>query len=181
MRYFIQIKNKPKNKGGRMKHYKGIILKIILTTFILFYPTWLLAGPLESTMTAYLVVKDKNGKETLKKTETAAPGEMIEYVLSYHNTGKTSLSKLVVNGPIPPNTAFVQGSNATKTPHEFEVSIDHGNTWEHEPVKRKQKNKEGKDVLVIIPPTEYTNVQWKAQEEIGPGQTQSFRYRIIID
>ncbi|KPA10032.1 secreted protein containing DUF11 [Candidatus Magnetomorum sp. HK-1] len=157
------------------------IIPWIIATLFLFCPTLILAGPLESTMSAYIVVKDEKGKETLKKTDEAAPGETIEYLLSYRNTSKTPLSALTVNGPIPPNTSFIQGSNSTTIPHTFKVSIDHGKLWENEPVKRKQKNKQGKEVLVVIPPSEYTNVQWKAKKDIGPGETQNYRYRIIID
>ncbi|MBF0452429.1 MAG: DUF11 domain-containing protein, partial [Candidatus Magnetomorum sp.] len=144
-----------------MKHPPQRILWILLI-FLMCCPSILLAGPLESKMSAYLVTTDQNGKETLKQTDSAAPGEVIEYVLTYHNTGKTTLSALAVNGPIPSNTCFVQGSNETKTPHQFTVSIDHGKTWDGEPVKRKRKNKDGKEVLVVIPPSEYTNVQWEA-------------------
>jgi uncharacterized repeat protein (TIGR01451 family) len=132
-------------------------------------------------MSAYLVINDKNGKEDLKKTDSAAPGETIEYVLTYHNTGKQPLSALAVNGPIPSNTKFIQGSNATKVPHEFNVSIDHGKTWDSEPVRRKQKDKDGKEMWVIIPPSRYTNVQWTAKNPINPGETQTFRYRITIE
>jgi len=164
-----------------MNNYPWIILKIILTTFIFLYPATILAGPLESTMKAYLVETDTHGNEILKPTETAAPGEKIEYVLTYHNTGKTPLSKLVVNGPIPANTDFIQGSNTSKTPHDFWVSIDHGKTWDKEPVKRKRKNSSGKEELVVIPPSEYTNVQWKASEPIDPDEKQQFKYRIIIN
>jgi uncharacterized repeat protein (TIGR01451 family) len=131
-------------------------------------------------MSAYLVVTDDTGREQLKKTDSAAPGETIEYLLTYHNTGKEPLSALAVNGPIPPNTLFIQNSNATKVPHEFKVSIDHGKTWEFEPVRRKQK-KNGKDVWVTIPPSEYTNVQWAAKKPIGPGEIQKYRYRITIE
>jgi len=157
------------------------IIPGIIATLLMFFPGILTAGPLESKMTAYLVETDKNGKEILKKTDSAAPGETIEYMLTYKNTGANHLSALAVNGPIPPNTNFVKGSNSTDVPHKFNVSIDHGKTWDEEPVKRKQKNKAGKEVWVIIPPSEYTNVQWVANNPIGPGEIQTYRYRIIIE
>jgi len=161
-----------------MNHYRIILW--IITTFLMCFPAIIMAGPLESKMTAYLVVTDEKGEEHLTKTDTAAPGETIEYLLTYQNTGKTPLSALAVNGPIPPKTHFIQGSNTTKVPHEFKVSIDHGKSWETEPVRRKQKNKVGKEVWVIIPPSEYTNVQWMAKNPIGPGEIQTYRYRITI-
>jgi uncharacterized repeat protein (TIGR01451 family) len=162
-----------------MKHFQ--IIPGIIAFLLMCFPGILMAGPLESKMSAYLVVTDNNGKEVLKKTDSAAPGETIEYMLTYHNTGKTKLSALAVNGPIPPNTHFVQGSNTTQVPHAFKVSIDHGKSWDTEPVRRKQKSKEGKEVWVIIPPSEYTNIQWMAKNPIGPGEIQAYRYRITIE
>jgi len=162
-----------------MNHFR--IIPGIIAIFLMCFSGILIAGPLESNMSAYLVGTDKNGKEILKKTDSAAPGETIEYLLTYQNTGKTQLSALAVNGPIPPNTSFIQGSNSTKVPHEFKVSIDHGKTWDTEPVRRKQTNKDGKEIWVIIPPSEYTNIQWMAKKPIGPGQIQTYRYRITIE
>jgi len=162
-----------------MKYFQ--IISGIIATILFFFPGIPMAGPLESKMTAYLVKTDKYGKEHLKQTDSAAPGETIEYLLTYHNTGKTKLSALSVNGPIPPNTNFIQGSNVTQVPHKFKVSIDHGKSWDTEPVRRKRKNKDGKEVWVIIPPSEYTNVQWMAKNPIGPGEIQTYRYRITIE
>jgi len=163
-----------------MKKQKWIIPGIIILICFFFYPAFSFADPLKSTMDAYVVVIDKEGKEKLKKTDTAAPGETIEYVLTYQNISKKGLSALSVNGPIPSNTGFVQGSNYTKTPHEFRVSIDHGKTWDNEPVRRKRKNKQGKEELIIIPASKYTNIQWKAKVNIDPGEKQTYKYRVKI-
>jgi len=158
---------------------KGILLLILLTFFVGI--NVVLAEPLKSTLEAYIVKKDKKGKEVFQKTQDAAPGEIVEYRLIYQNTGKTVLSNLVVNGPIPNHTKFIGDSAITKVSHDFLVSIDYGKTWEKEPVKRVEKLKNGKEKTIIIPPEKYTNVRWLSNDPIKPNSIQTYIYRVKIN
>ena len=44
-------------------------------------------GPLTSQMETFLVT-EKDGKETVVATEQASPGDVVEYRLTYQNTGE---------------------------------------------------------------------------------------------
>ncbi len=156
----------------------GIVAGVLI---FLTVPLAALAGPLESTMTAWLVKQDAKGKDVFEKTETAAPDEVIEYRMQYKNTGDTPISGLRVDGPIPANTHYIGKTAATKVKHDFVVSIDGGAKWEPEPVKRLRKQPDGTMKEVIVPPSEYTHVRWLAQEPIEKGKVQEYRYRVRIE
>jgi uncharacterized repeat protein (TIGR01451 family) len=164
-------------KGGQM----GVIKKRLLLLCVLSYfcvVTSAIAEPLKSTLEAYIVKKDSHGKEIFEKTQNASPGEIVEYRLIYENTGTTVLSGLVVNGPIPDHTKFIGNSAKTDISHDFVVSIDHGKTWEKEPVKRVKKMSNGKQKTVVIPPEQYTNVKWLSNDPIKPKSIQQYIYRV---
>jgi len=158
---------------------KQIVLLMLLSLFCV--APGALAEPLKSTLEAYIVKKDNKGKEVFQKTQDAAPGEIVEYRLKYQNIGKTVLSSLVVNGPIPNHTKFIGDSAMTEVSHDFLVSIDHGQTWEKEPVKRVKKLKNGQKKSIIIPPEEYTNIRWLSNTPLKPNSIQTFIYRVKIN
>lgn len=138
-------------------------------------------GALQSDMKALLVQKNADGTENLVQTEEAAPGDMIEYQITYTNTGAEALSGLVVNGPMPQNTSYVGGSARTVAGEALEVSIDGGQTWETEPVIRREKNEYGQIVEVVIPPTDYTNVRWISSQAVQPASSIGYSYRVTVD
>ena len=157
---------------------KLFLLLVLLSFFIV--TTSAIAEPLKSTLEAYIVKKDSKGKEIFEKSQNAAPGETVEYRLIYENTGKTVLSSLVINGPIPEHTEFIRDSAKTDVSHDFLVSIDHGKNWEKEPVKRV-KVKNGKKETIVIPPEQYTNVKWLSKDPIKPKSIQKYIYRVKIN
>jgi len=170
--------NTQKKKGGKMAVIKKGFLLLLSTIFCV--APFALADPLKSTLEAYVVKKDSKGKEVFEKAQNAAPGEIVEYRLIYQNTGKTVLSSLVVNGPVPNHTKYIGNSAKTEVSHDFLVSIDHGNTWEKEPVKRVEE-KNGKKKTIIIPPEKYTNVQWISNAPMDPSSIQEYIYRVKIN
>ncbi len=131
-------------------------------------------------MTAYLVTKSGQGEETLQETDSAAPGETIEYLLVYRNTGKGSLSGLNITGPVPANTVYLAGSALTVVAADLEVSIDHGELWEKEPVKRVRKQSDGSMREVVVEADEYTGIRWLPKEALLPGTVQKYHYRVVI-
>lgn len=156
---------------------------------LIFTLVFLLAGssaiqaqtePLKSEMTAYLVKHDGDGQEVLVPTDNASPGELIEYVLVYQNTGRGPLSGLALNGPVPANTKYVAGTAKTGVKHDFLVSIDNGKTWESEPVKRQRQKPDGTMQKIVVGAEEYTGLKWMSQEDLQPGAIQEYRYRVRI-
>lgn len=135
--------------------------------------------PLTSKMDAFLVTTNKEGKEVLKSAEEAKPNDIIEYKLTYNNVSDNPLKNLVITGPIPHNTMYVGDTNNTSINAQFLVSIDGGNTFEPEPVKRTIE-KDGEKVEVIIPPEKYTTVRWLPSDPINAQEEQVFTYRIQV-
>ncbi|MBI9073833.1 MAG: DUF11 domain-containing protein [Desulfatibacillum sp.] len=138
------------------------------------------AAPLESLMETLLVKTDKAGQEILEKTESALPGDIVEYRTTYNNAGNSTLTGLVVEVPIPANTQYLSGSAASKVPHTFMVSIDGGATWDHEPVRRMRKGSDGVEQEVIVGTEEYTHLRWIPKKAIQPGEVQVYRCRVKI-
>ena len=67
------------------------------------------ANPLVTQLEARKVVRGADGKESFAPADNAKPGDVIEYVATYRNTGKQPIRNLEATLPIPHNTEFVAG------------------------------------------------------------------------
>lgn len=139
------------------------------------------AEPLVSSMSALVVGADPAGREVLSEAQEAAPGDVVEYRISYTNVSANPISGLVVTGPIPASMSYVAQSAASPSGERMEVSVDDGLTWEREPVRRLRQNAEGQTVEVIIPPSDYTHVRWVGAGPISPSQSVQYVYRAQVD
>jgi len=63
-----------------------------------------------------------NGTSTFEKSVTAKPGDKVDYVLAFKNTGSTTLSNVVVGDRLPQGVTYVKGST------EY-ISSATGNKW----------------------------------------------------
>lgn len=153
----------------------------LLTTGIAAVQAEATSSPLQSSMQAFVIGQGQDGKETAQPAQEVEPGQTIEYKLDYTNTGKTALKGLAITGPIPNATHYLGSTAATQADSSFTVSIDGGKTFENEPVKRMVENEQGKKVEKVIPPSEYTHVRWTLNQPLKAGETQSFRYRSLVD
>jgi hypothetical protein len=43
------------------------------------------------------------------------------------------------------------------------------------------KDKDGNDKTIVIPPEQYTTLQWRVNAELDAGEEMSMRYRVLID
>lgn len=141
----------------------------------------LAAAPLESRMDAFVVKRDKDGKETLKPGAAVVPGDMLEYQLVYRNAGKQALNGIEVTGPVPAKTQFVPGTARLDGAREVVVSIDGGKTFEPEPVKRVRRLPDGREETFVVPPEEYTHLRWRLGGALAAGAEKRFRYRVKVD
>ena len=105
---------------------------------------------------------------------------MVEYRLTYRNTGDQPLSGLVITGPVPANTAYVGGSANTEVDASFTVSIDNGTRFLAEPVTREVKDADGQSKNVTVPPSDYTQVRWQPKGSLAPDTEQQYRYRVKV-
>ena len=136
-------------------------------------------GPLSSQMETFLVT-NKKGEELVVVTEQASPGDIVEYRLTYTNESQQPLSGLVITGPVPANTQYLEDSAAADVKAAFTVSIDGGETYHAEPVKKTQTDRNGQPKNIIVPPSEYTQLRWVPDKGIQPGKVQTYRYRVKV-
>ena len=130
-------------------------------------------GPLESQMTAWLVGYDDAGEETLTQVEDVAPGALVEYRLAYTNVGDVPLSGLVVSAPVPEATDLEIESNETSVASIFEASIDDGDTWGVPPLEVAPGE--------LADTGDYDLVRWSTSDEIAPGDSWEFVYRVSVE
>lgn len=143
----------------------------------------LAAGPvmaqeeaLSSELTAYKVIIDPAGEEIFEPTETALPGDLIEYRIAYENLTEEALSGLEVRIPVPVSTDYIAGSAQASIPALFEASIDSGAAYSAEPVIKIVNGEE-----VEAEPEEYTNLRWTPAQALGAGEEFTFSYRVAVE
>jgi len=112
--------------------------------------------PLKVTLTASKVQKDSKGKEVFAKADAIKPGEVLEYRASYANVSKATLSGVLATLPVPKGMVYV---DKTANPAGVMATVDSLN-FEAVPLKRKVKDKAGKEVVQIVPLAEYRALRW---------------------
>ena len=152
----------------------------VLAFACLFTATVMAQSPIEGTMQAF-VVETEDDKETLKEASKVEPEQLVEYQMTYVNKGEASINGLTVVGPVPEGTEYVSDTANADVSSLLKVSIDGGKTFESEPVIRQETKSSGEVVEKVVPPTEYTHLQWKAENPItAEGGTQVYSYRVRV-
>lgn len=135
------------------------------------------AGPLESRLVARKVVIE-GGRENLVDARDARPGDVIEYVATYRNTGTAVVRDLEATLPIPKDTELVAGS---PRPAGARGSLD-GQAFAALPLKRKVKRADGREAEEAVPLAEIRALRWSAGElPAGRGLSFTARVRVVDD
>ncbi len=159
---------------------KNFVAAVILSVPLFGLSASYAQAPVQGTMEAF-VVELKDNKEQLKAAESVEPNEVVEYRLTYTNSGGSNISGLTVVGPVPEGTSYLSDSASADVSATLLVSIDGGETFESEPVKREVVKSNGELVERVVPPEEYTHLQWKAKDAIeGEGGKQFYSYRVRV-
>jgi len=130
-------------------------------------------APLESRLAARKVVVVE-GRDAFADANAARPGDVIEYLATYRNTGSSPITGLEATVPIPGNTEFVPGS---ARPAGARASLD-GRNYADIPLKRTV-TRGGKQVEEQVPYREYRSLRWTAGE-LGGGKTLVFTARVRV-
>lgn len=112
-----------------------------------------------------VVVKD--GKESFESGAAAKPGDVIEYVATYTNNGRTPVSNLEATLPIPPNTEVLPDS---LKPAAAKASTG-GTQYDAIPLKRKIKQADGREIEQTVPLGEYRSLRWSLNGLAGGAST----------
>lgn len=134
---------------------------------------------LDGQIEAFVVRADADGNEILEDASVAKPGEVLEYVLTYTSNAAAPLQDIVISAPVPSGAEYIAGSAQTDTATSFQASIDDGQSWQAEPVKRTVKTETGAREE-IVDPTEYKSLRWKNEVALQPDETRKFRYRVRV-
>jgi len=136
--------------------------------------------PLKGSIEAVKVVAQQNGKEMYLPAAEANPKDLIEYRLSYANTGKSTLHNVAVTDPIPVGTRYV--GETAKAPESGTVtfSIDDGSTFHAWPVRVKKTNERGEEIWVDATPDMVTHIRWVVAGDLDPESQINVSYRATI-
>lgn len=135
------------------------------------------ADPVTSTMGAYRVLRMADGSEKLEKAQSVVPGDLLEYQVTYENAGDKPVRDLQVNVAVPPGTTYVDGSAAGAAGAKVSFSADGGKTYAATSLKRKSADGKSEE---MVPPVEYSNLQWRATEPLSKGKAQKYVYRVRV-
>jgi uncharacterized repeat protein (TIGR01451 family) len=130
--------------------------------------------PVETRLEARKVTRDAEGRESLVPADAVRPGEILEYVATYRNTGKQAVTGLAATLPIPANTELVAGSARPANAH---ASLD-GRTFAPMPLKRRVV-RDGKSVEEEVPAREYRYLRW-FPGELGGEKSLAFAARVRV-
>lgn len=133
-------------------------------------------GPLTSELSSFVITVDADGNEVRTASEDVAPGQTVEYVLTYENVSEGILTGLVPSALVPADTVFVMDSAITDVVSTFEVSADDGATWGVPPLMTQTDAGEA-----AIEVSDYDLVRWVPENAIQSGETWSFTYRTSVE
>ena len=128
----------------------------------------------ETRLEARKVVRDAEGRESLAPADAVKPGETIEYVATYRNTGKQPVTGLAATLPIPANTELIA---ASARPANAQASLD-GRAYSPTPLKRRVV-RDGRSVEEDVPAREYRFLRW-FPGELGGEKSLSFTARVRV-
>ncbi|MBS2022710.1 MAG: DUF11 domain-containing protein [Deltaproteobacteria bacterium] len=128
------------------------------------------------------VVEIKNGTRTvtLVPVKEAASGDIVEYTLSYSNTGDEQAKDAVIDDPIPKGSTYVSDSAAGEG-SEISFSTDGGKTFA--PATKltyEVKTPQGQVERKAATPTDYTHVRFTVKS-IAPGASGKVRFRVRLN
>lgn len=160
----------------------NLILKYVAGLSIFIFSSAALAAPkVDIKIVAEKeVAVVKNGKQTKKMiaAKKFAPGETIQYTLTYTNSGTEKATNVVISDPIPKGTSYISGS-ATETGN-LTFSVDGGKTFNKAALLtydanltggKKEKRTAGSD--------QYTDIRWVI-DTVEPGTSGKVSFRVKV-
>jgi uncharacterized repeat protein (TIGR01451 family) len=137
-------------------------------------------APLTGSIEAVKVVAQESGEEMYMSAAEANPRDLIEYRLSYSNTGNSTLHNVAVTDPIPFGTEYVLETATDPDRGSVEFSIDTGKTFHAWPIRMERTNDRGEKVWVDATPDMVTHIRWTVAGDLDPDNKINVSYRAII-
>jgi len=165
-----------------MKTSAPIRLAVLAAGLLLAAPA--LAAPKITFSIAQLkeVVEQKGGVRTTRMvpTTSASPGDVVEYQLTYANTGDALATDANIDDAIPKGTTYVANSAAGEGT-EITFSADGGKTFAPSvKVAYEYRLPSGAVEKRVATPAEYTHVRWTLKQ-VPPGATGKVSFRVKVN
>jgi|GEM_PF-1298718 len=164
-----------------------MVLKRLGCVFMLLTALSLCAGftaagndDLTGSVEAYLVVKNDAGQEDFKAAATAHPDDVIEYRLTYLNSGETPVKNISLVDPVPYGMKYIPVSASAPAGGLVEFSIDKGKSYHQWPVKVLIKDSDGKEKMHEATPDMITHVRWVLEGMLVPESVVTVSYRATV-
>jgi len=138
------------------------------------------SAKLTGNLEAFRVVVNDEGVENFVPAENARPNDVIEYRLTYTNTGAEPVQNIFIMDPIPRGMSFVYPSATEPAAGRVEFSIDGGKTYQGWPILVKKTNSEGVEEVVEATPEMVTHVRWVLTDTFQPEEEVTVSYRTVI-
>src|SRR5579864_6329356 len=138
------------------------ILKTLLTGAIALAICLPLLAEVKVVLTASKIVM-AGGTEQKQPSDKARPGETIEYVAEYKNTGQDKVANVVATLPVPAGMEYLP---QTAAPAGVTASTDE-KTYAPLPLKRSVRGADGKTKEEAVPFSEYRSLRWNLGEIAG--------------
>ncbi len=111
-----------------------------------------------SVLEVFRITVDDNGEEISVATTEVAPGDLIEYRLTYTNNLDNGITQLQPILPIPIGMEYLLES-ASPNPEGASLS-NTGNTFQRLPLTRTVRQPDGTTVEEEVPGREYRRLRW---------------------
>jgi uncharacterized repeat protein (TIGR01451 family) len=140
----------------------------------------LASGPLTGNIEAWKVlVAEKTGEESFVPAGEASPRDLIEYRLTYANTGASAVRTVSITDPIPAGTEYVVRTATHPDGAAVTFSVDRGKTFHAWPVQ-VQRIVDGREVWTDAPASMVTHVRWTLNDELAPAEKVNLAYRAVV-
>lgn len=137
-------------------------------------------GPLTGSMQVHKVVLNDSGQETFVAADEVKPSDVIEYRLTYANTGEEPIRNVSITDPIPAGTEYLEKTATRPQSGAVTFSIDNGKSYHGWPIMFKKTNADGTEVEVEATPDMVTHIRWTIMGDFDPNTEFTFSYRTQV-
>lgn len=163
----------------------GIVMKsVALFLFVLLFSFSAVAKPkielAQSTTKEVTEVRDGEKVTRFVEVDKASPGDVLQYTITYSNTGDEVAKDAVIDNPIPEGATY-QGNSAEGAGAGITFSNDGGKTFAPAvKLTYEVKLPSGKTEKRNASPSQYTHIRWTVAS-IAPGASGKVGFQVKVD
>jgi len=137
-------------------------------------------GNLIGSLEAFRVIVADDGQENFLPADEAQPKDLIEYRLTYKNTGQDAVSNILITDPIPSGMQYIGESATDPREGRVEFSIDGGRNYQAWPIVIVETDSNGEEKTIEATPDMVTHIRWIIEDEFRPEGEVTVSYRTLI-